>query len=138
MPIPLVSYDDFKTRITNLEEIADELGREELDILVFMSMQLNLIGDSVSVEDSSLQGRHSIEHITSLLHEYIRVFVLCADCGALDTMLHVSRKSNKLRSTCGDCGLKKVFTSPSYTPFVEWMRMHYSQSVEDGRCQTNM
>jgi len=138
MPTPLVSHDDFKTRITNLEEIADELGREELDILVFMSMQLNLVGDSVSIEDSSLQGLYTLEDITTLLQTYIRVFVLCAICGSRDTMLHVSRKSNKLRSTCGACSLKKVFTTPSYTPFVEWMRMHYSQSVEDGRCQTNM
>jgi translation initiation factor 2 beta subunit (eIF-2beta)/eIF-5 len=126
MLTPLVSYDDFKTRITNLEEISDELGREELDILMFMSMQLGISGDSVHIEDSSLQGLWQLEDITELLQKYIRVFVACVDCGSLDTTLHVSRKRNTLRSTCGACSQKKVFTSPLYTPFVEWMRMHYS------------
>lgn len=116
-----VVYDDNKTYITNIAELAESFNIAAADLLVFMAAQCACETDRID----ALYGQPPIEHIIAAIDTYRTTFVECQSCASLDTTLEVSRSRPQCRITCNACGRKKIRTMAQYPQFLEWIRQSY-------------
>ena len=89
-----------KTRIININDIAQALNRPPLMIMKFYSSTL---GTSVQ-QGNILRGNHTKDVLSKHLNTFINEYVLCKTCTNPETTLRV--KTNALRGSCKACGEK--------------------------------
>ncbi|MET1124431.1 MAG: translation initiation factor IF-2 subunit beta [Archaeoglobaceae archaeon] len=103
--IPKVSVirEGAKTTIKNFSQIAKTLNRKEEHLYKYLVKSLGTAG----VIDSGrliLQGRFSEEEIQKEINDYVKLYVLCKECGAPDT--EFVREERVLMLRCLACGAK--------------------------------
>ncbi len=75
-----------RTFILNLKEISDYLNRDLNHILKFLVKEL---ATSFVLEGNRviLSGRHHSKKLEEKLQKYIKIYVICKECGSPDTRL---------------------------------------------------
>ncbi len=103
--IPKVSImrEGAKTTIKNFSQIAKALNRSEEHLYKFLVKSLGTAG----IIDSGrlvLQGKFSEDDIQREINDYVKMYVLCKECGAPDT--EFIREERVLMLRCLACGAK--------------------------------
>ena len=92
-----------KTIISNFNQIADALNREQSHLLKFL--QRELATPAIIDKQRLVLGRKlSASQINAKIQLYAEMFVLCPDCGKPDTQL--KREERVLFLKCMACGAK--------------------------------
>ena len=103
MPKARIEPAGAKTIIINFVEIAGSLRRDEGHLLKFILKELATKGD---LEKGRLTviGRFPDEHINKKIETYVKLFVICPQCGKPDTKL--TRQDRFYFLNCEACGAK--------------------------------
>ncbi|MCS7121780.1 MAG: translation initiation factor IF-2 subunit beta [Archaeoglobaceae archaeon] len=108
--IPKVSIvkEGAKTVIKNFSQIAKILNRKEEHLYKYLVKSLGTAG-MIENERLILQGKFSEEEIQKEIDEYVKLYVLCKECGVPDTELMKEERVTMLR--CQACGAKQPVRS---------------------------
>jgi translation initiation factor 2 subunit 2 len=91
-----------KTIVKNFASILKIINRDEKHLFKFLAKET---ATSASIDDAGrliLTVTFSQEQVNSLLHSYIRQFILCPECSRPDT--HVTEKQGVKMLKCEACG----------------------------------
>lgn len=93
-----------KTVIVNMTDVAKALARPPGYVTKFFGCELGsqTVMD-VKVDRYIVNGEHTAGRFQELLDEFIKKYVLCANCGNPETNLYVT-KGEKLEANCLACG----------------------------------
>lgn len=127
VPDPEGETDGAFTRLTNLERIADALGRDASH--VHRSVQRDL-GTNGGLEDGRARynGSFSIADFQNALDRYTDQYVTCSECGLPDTRLVREEGVEMLR--CEACGAFRPVQKGSTTRTVRRERVQSGQTYE--------
>ena len=100
------------TRLTNLSDIANALGRDEEHIHSALQRELGTNG-KISEGRARYNGTFSGSDFDAALESYVEEFVLCSECGLPDTRL--VRENRNLMLRCDACGAFRPVTKRSTT-----------------------
>ncbi|MBT3582682.1 translation initiation factor IF-2 subunit beta [Candidatus Woesearchaeota archaeon] len=92
-----------RTIITNFNQIASYLRRDESHFLKFMVRELATTCE-VNNGAATFVGKHSPSVLNTKIEKYVKEFVLCKQCGKPDTELIVEKDDTFKR--CEACGSK--------------------------------
>ena len=106
IPVAIVSIVKKTTIIKNFADVAKTLRREPNHIAKFLFKELALPG-SISGSELALQGKVFPSVINKRLHDYIKEYVLCKECGKPDT--NMSREEGITTIKCEACGARRTF-----------------------------
>lgn len=99
MPLFTIKIESKKTIITNMKNVAKAIDCPPLTILKYFGSKIGSQATFDSKNDKFyLRGVHSKTKLQDLLNDFIRKYVLCAQCNNPET----SFKGNSL--TCTACG----------------------------------
>ncbi len=103
--IPKVSVmrEGAKTTIKNFSQIAKALNRSEEHLYKFLVKSLGTAG-FIDSGRLVLQGKFSEDDIQREINDYVKMYVLCKECGAPDT--EFVREERVLMLRCLACGAK--------------------------------
>ncbi len=103
--IPKVSVmrEGAKTTIKNFSQIAKALNRSEEHLYKFLVKSLGTAG-FIDSGRLVLQGKFSEDDIQREINDYVKMYVLCKECGAPDT--EFIREERVLMLRCLACGAK--------------------------------
>lgn len=98
----IVSFvEGSKTKVSNLNEIAKKLSREEDHIIKYISKRLatqaSRVGDKIV-----LKGIFSREQLNVMIDQYMKEYVICPTCKRPDTKL--VKEKDLLYLVCMACG----------------------------------
>lgn len=100
---PIVEKAGARTIITNFYEIAGSLRREPDALLKFLLKQLATKGEFEG-QRLVVLGVFTQEHVARKIELYIRMYVLCPECGKPDTKLVYEGGRELIK--CEACGAK--------------------------------
>lgn len=101
LPDPAAERDGAFTRLTNLDDIADALSREEDHIHRFVQRDLGTSGQ-LGDGRARYSGRFSADDFAQTIDRYVQEYVTCSECGLPDTRLDREDRTPMLR--CDACG----------------------------------
>ena len=101
IPDPAGETDGAFTRLTNLNEIADAVGRDADHLHRFIQKSLGTNGQ-FDGQQARYNGTFSIADFDAAIGSYVEEFVTCAQCGLPDTRLTLEDGNQMLR--CEACG----------------------------------
>ncbi|MFC3957932.1 translation initiation factor IF-2 subunit beta [Halovivax cerinus] len=129
IPDPIPQKDGAFTRFTNMNEIADTLGREPEHLHRFIQREL---GTSGKFEDGRgrYNGNFSQTDLDAVIDAYVDEYVLCSECGLPDTRLVREDRTPMLR--CDACGAFRPVTKRSQSQSQQQDR----DAVEEGQTYT--
>ena len=107
VPDAAAQKDGAFTRLTNLSEIADTLGRDQEHVHRFVQRELGTNGqlkEGVARYNGNFSGRD----FDAALDKYTDIYVLCGECGLPDTRLVTEDRTEMLR--CDACGAFRPVT----------------------------
>jgi translation initiation factor 5 len=104
MPVPKLEYQGKKTVISNLDKISESLYRIPTEIMKFVS---NSLGTNCS--GNSINGKHDLSKINSILADYINVFILCSECDYPECNYAIKNEKELLK-VCTACGKESPVT----------------------------
>lgn len=106
IPAPVVQGTKRQTFIRNFADIAKTVRREPKHLAKFLFKELAVPGN-MSGHELVLQGRITQSMIQQRMNEYLRLYVLCEECGKPDTNMTADKGIVTLK--CEACGAKRVF-----------------------------
>ncbi|MCX6815281.1 MAG: translation initiation factor IF-2 subunit beta [Candidatus Aenigmarchaeota archaeon] len=106
MPVASVTILKRQTVIKNFADIAKTLRRDPKHIAKYIFRELAIPG-SINGIELVLQGKASTSAINQRIHDYIKEFVICRECGKPDTSF--SKDDNIITIKCEACGARKTF-----------------------------
>ena len=98
-------FEGKKTIITNFNQIASHLRRNQEHFLKFLLKELAASGQSDS-ERLILNNKVPSEKINQKIEQYAKEFVLCQECGKPDTELLKENRQGYIH--CLACGAKRA------------------------------
>ena len=105
IPHAVVNQIGKYTIIKNFSEIVKALRRDPIHIARFLFKELAIPG-AIKSNELVLQGRVSSSLINQRIQEYVKGFVLCRECGKVDTII---KKSGRLYFIkCEVCGASRA------------------------------
>ena len=110
VPDPAGETDGAFTRLTNLGEIADALGREAEHVHSNVQRELGTNGQ-FNTDRARYNGSFTVADFQAALDEYIAEYVTCSECGLPDTRLVTEDGVDMLR--CEACGAFRPATKRS-------------------------
>lgn len=117
VPDAAAQKDGAFTRLTNLGDVADVLGRESVDIHRFIQRELGTRGE-FDGDRARYGGTFSGDDFDAAIDAYVEQYVRCSECGLLDTHLVTEGRTQMLR--CEACGafrpVSKRATAQRQTP----------------------
>jgi translation initiation factor 2 subunit 2 len=125
IPDPAGETDGAFTRLTNLGEIADALGRDVEHVHRNVQRELGTNGQ-LEGDRARYNGSFSVADFEDALDEYVAEYVTCSECGLPDTRLVTEDGVDMLR--CEACG--------AFRPVAKRTAQTQSQSgpaVEEGQ-----
>lgn len=108
IPRAFITKEGAKTILKNFSQIAKTLNRKEEHLYKYLVKSLGTAG-MIDNERLILQGKFSEEEIQKEIDEYVKLYVLCKECGAPDTELMKEERVIILR--CQACGAKQPVRS---------------------------
>ena len=102
---PIIETQGKITMIKNISEIAKNLRREKEDIARYLFKALGMKG-SISGDSLNLNGSVDRRLIEKRISDFTKEFVMCHECGKIDTKLKISKKIAEMK--CEACGAKKT------------------------------
>lgn len=124
IPDPHAQRDGAFTRLTNLGEIADALGREPDHLHSIIQRVLGTAGQFEG-DWARYNGNFSSDDFQAALDDYVAEYVTCSECGLPDTKLTMEGRTQMLR--CEACGaFRPVSKKPKST------NARKQQAVEEG------
>lgn len=97
-----------KTVISNLNQIADALGRPLKHILKYLTRELATTAEQVG-SLVIFGAKLSASKINDKIEAYAKEFVICRECGKPESKL--SKEGDIYYFKCGACGARYTFTS---------------------------
>lgn len=101
IPDPEGESDGAFTRLTNVKEIADALGREPVHLHRAIQREFGTNGQ-IEGDRARYSGSFSLADFETAIDEYVTEYVLCSECGLPDTKLATEDGIDMLR--CEACG----------------------------------
>ncbi len=96
-----------RTLIKNFRQLANSMRREPKILLTYLMKE---IGTSGSYEEESgiaiLHARVTSSALNSLIHRFVKTYVICPTCGAPDTKLEYKKKEAWIL-VCEACGAEQ-------------------------------
>lgn len=102
MPEILVKHHKKTTRIENIGKLAKSLKRPLIYFVKWFSKEFST-SCSFEIGVLILRGTHTPESITSCLKSFIKLMVLCKNCGNPETVVNILSKT-RLELNCKACG----------------------------------
>jgi len=103
MPRAQVLISGSRTSILNFGEIASTLRRDPKHIMKFLLKELATKGE-IEGTKANFQGVFSDYVIKTKLESYVKVYVLCPECGKPDTK--IIREDRQFFVKCEACGAR--------------------------------
>jgi translation initiation factor 2 subunit 2 len=103
MPKAQVLISGSKTSILNFGEIASKLRRDPKHIMKFMLKELATKGE-IEGTKASFQGVFSDYVIRIKIESYVKVYVICPECGKPDTK--ITKQDRQFFVKCEACGAR--------------------------------
>ena len=103
IPKAQVFISGSRTTILNLGELSSSLRRESAHIMKFLLKELATKGE-IEGQKASFQGVFPSRVINSKLESYVKMYVLCPECGKPDTK--IMKNDRQLFVKCEACGAK--------------------------------
>ena len=103
MPRAQVLISGSRTSILNFGEIASTLRRDPKHIIKFLLKELATKGE-IEGTKANFQGVFSDYVIKTKLESYVKVYVLCPECGKPDTK--IIREDRQFFVKCEACGAR--------------------------------
>jgi len=103
IPPPEVMVQGNKTFFVNFNAIADKCEREPEHMLKYLAHELATSG-LIEGPQAVFTGKFSFNLMKAKLSDYIKEFVICAECGKPDTKL--LKEQRLLFMKCAACGAK--------------------------------
>ena len=103
MPRAQVLISGSRTSILNFGEIASTLRRDPKHIMKFLLKELATKGE-IEGAKANFQGVFSDYVIKTKLESYVKVYVLCPECGKPDTK--IIREDRQFFVKCEACGAR--------------------------------
>ncbi|MFB6087376.1 MAG: translation initiation factor IF-2 subunit beta [Haloarculaceae archaeon] len=110
VPDPVAQKDGAFTRLTNLKEIADVLGRDAEHVHREIQRDLGTAGQ-FSEGRGRYNGNFTADDFADSIDRYVQEYVLCSECGLPDTRLVRENGTTMLR--CEACGAFRPVTKQS-------------------------
>lgn len=98
-----------RTVLTNFNEIASILGRENNHLLKFILKELATPGEMKRNGYVVMGSKVAASRINEKVKQYARVFVICPECGKPDTKIIKEREVSFMK--CQACGAKSPIHS---------------------------
>ncbi|OHS97980.1 hypothetical protein TRFO_09133 [Tritrichomonas foetus] len=113
MPRVSIRHSGNITTITNISEIAKEIGRSASCLRQWLMALLGLTTriDPKNANDLQIKGHHEASSIQDSIYEFINVFVICPCCGNPETTMFV--QNSELNLQCRACGRSSPAGGPS-------------------------
>lgn len=105
VPDAQVFISGARTNIANFIEIANYLRRPPDHLLKFLLKELATSGDLIGTK-VICQGRFPPDHVNKKIETYIKIYVICPECGKPDTKLIKEGEFSFIK--CEACGAKHV------------------------------
>ncbi len=105
IPRPAVIQSGRQTIVQNFQEICKTIRRDPKHVAKFLFKELAVPG-SIRENTIMLQGKFSQNVIEKRMDDYVKDFVLCRECGKIDTNLEKTGSAYTLK--CESCGAKKT------------------------------
>lgn len=112
VPSAQVQPDGAFTRLTNVDDIADDLSRDSVDVHRFVQRELGTSGQFES-GTARYSGNFSQREVDAVIEKYVDEFVLCSECGLPDTRLVREDRTKMLR--CDACGAFRPVSTKATT-----------------------
>lgn len=97
-----------KTLLTNLNQVADKLGRPPEHLVKFLSKDLATTSDTKN-NTTTFVGKFNSKLLNEKIQKYLKEFVTCQQCGKPDTKL-IKEKGITFKR-CEACGAKSTVRS---------------------------
>lgn len=125
------SGNGIKTRLVNLDEIAQDLDRNDSALLKYFSIQL---GSAIKITKNAylLNGQFNKKNMKSILEKYIQEYVLCGKCKNPETTLNKSKK--KIQKQCKSCG--GLSNCPNDSKYLNFVRKLLNET-NDTHCDSD-
>lgn len=94
---PIVKHGG-QTQITNIEQVAKQLGRSPQEIVKFIAKRLGVRSDA---KTAIFQGSHTRDKLEELLEIFIETNVLCKTCKNPETDIISGKKTSMKCRSCG-------------------------------------
>lgn len=105
IPAPMIEVTTTNTYWKNIKKILVIIDRPPDHFIEFIKKTLHT-GDWISESKSDgivLGGKFKISQITSVLHEYIKKYVVCTICKSLETKFEKSKELRCYKMKCNNC-----------------------------------
>jgi len=110
VPDPVGQTDGAFTRLTNLEAIADALGRDSKHVHRTIQREFGTNGQ-FDGNEARYNGDFSVSDFEAAIDAYVAEYVTCSECGLPDTKLTTEDGVDMLR--CEACGAFRPVTKRS-------------------------
>ena len=125
VPDPVAQSDGAFTRLTNIERIADALGRDAEHLHRYIQRNLGTNGQFGDGQ-ARYNGSFTAADFEASIDGYVEEYVLCSECGLPDTRLTMEDGTQMLR--CEACGAFRPVTKRSSTS-----RRQSQPTLEEGK-----
>jgi translation initiation factor 2 beta subunit (eIF-2beta)/eIF-5 len=96
--------NNITTYLTNLDEVANELKRNPIEIIKYISYELGTIIN----KNNELRGQISCQEINKILDSYKRDFVICVNCNTNGITKYNVKNDGKIYQKCLNCNSEFV------------------------------
>ena len=104
IPKPDISYSGKRTVLKNFSSIAKVMRRDPKHFAKFLFKTLAVPGNFD--KELVLQGKINRDILKKRIDEYLKIFVICHECGKYDTKME--KRGNLLIIKCEACGARKT------------------------------
>ena len=126
VPDAAAQTDGAFTRFTNLDDLADVLSREAVDVHRFVQRELGTHGE-FEAGVARYAGDFDGDDFDAAVDAYIEQFVRCSECGLPDTRLVTEDRTEMLR--CDACGAFRPVDKRATTQRTQTQ----TEAVEEGK-----
>ena len=105
LPIPQINIMNKKTFVSNFSVICQKIKREPLEVLKYFETELSTKCSLDTKGVLIITGIFRNDGVKNILTKFLKDFVICSECGSLDTEII---KENRIRYlNCTKCFSKK-------------------------------